>query len=90
MQHRLPRHQSCVWKPCEASRLGGQQFGNTGAYEHLTARAYGEIDPADPHNTIIQDLGFAPRNARGMVEYVTSVEILKPTDMARGNRVLFS
>ena len=28
-------------------------------------------------------------NARGMVEYVTNVEILKPADIARGNRVLF-
>jgi Alpha/beta hydrolase domain len=67
----------------------GQPFGNTGAYERLTAQAYGEVDPADPHNAIIQDLRLAPRNARGMVEYVTSVEILKPIDMARGNHVLF-
>ena len=66
----------------------GQQFGSTGAYEHLTGRAYGEVDPADPKNAVIQDLNLAPRNARGMVEYATSVEILKPKDMARGNRVL--
>jgi hypothetical protein len=67
----------------------GQQFGNTGAYERLTAQAYGEVDPADPHNAVIQDLRLAPRNARGMVEYVTSVEMLKPIDMAHGNHVLF-
>ena len=69
--------------------FGGQQFGSTGAYEHLTAQAYGEVDPADPHNAIIQDLRLAPRNARGMVEYVTSVEILKPADVVRSNRILF-
>src|SRR5690348_3250245 len=69
--------------------FGGQQFGSTGAYERLTAKAYGEVDPADPHNAIIQDLRLAPRNARGMVEYATSVEILKPADLVRGNHVLF-
>jgi len=52
------------------------------------AVAHGEVDPADPRNSIIQDLYLAPRNARGMVEYTTDVEFLKPKDMARGNRVL--
>ena len=66
----------------------GQEFGSTGAYDHLTGRAHGEVDPADPKNAVIQDLNLAPRNARGMVEYTTSVEILKPKDMARGNRIL--
>lgn len=69
--------------------FGGATFGNTGAYERVFARAHGELDPADPHNSIIQDLNLAPRNGRGMVEYETEVELLKPADMARGNRVLF-
>jgi hypothetical protein len=69
--------------------FGGASFGNVGAYERLVGRASGELDPADPANAIIQDLNLAPRNARGMVEYTTDVEILKPVDMARGNRILF-
>ena len=69
--------------------FGGQSFGDTGAYERLAGRATGELDPADPANSGIQDINLAPRNARGMVEYVTNIELLKPTDMARGNRVLF-
>jgi hypothetical protein len=68
--------------------FNGEQFGNVGQYQRLTGRAYGEIDPADPKNAIIQDLNLAPRNARGMVEYNTSVEILEPKDMTRGNHVL--
>ena len=68
--------------------FGGQQFGNMGAYEHLVGQAIGEIDPADPKNAIIQDLSLAPRNEHGMVEYATSVEILKPKDMTHSNRVL--
>ena len=69
--------------------FGGQSFGETGAYEHLTGRVTGELDPADPANSGVQDINLAPRNARGMVEYVTNVELLKPADTARGNRVLF-
>jgi hypothetical protein len=68
--------------------FGGTSFDNTGAYEHVVAVAHGEVDPADPANTIIQDINLAPRNARGMVEYETAGEMLKPADMARGNRVL--
>jgi Alpha/beta hydrolase domain len=69
--------------------FGGQSFGDAGPYEHLTGRATGELDPADPANSGIQDINLAPRNERGMVEYVTDIELLKPADMARGNRVLF-
>jgi hypothetical protein len=69
--------------------FGGQSFGETGAYEHLTGRVTGELDPADPANSGIQDINLAPRNARGMVEYVTNIELLKPADTARGNRILF-
>ena len=69
--------------------FGGQSFGDAGAYEHLTGKVTGELDPADPANSCIQDINLAPRNARGMVEYVTNIELLKPADMARGNRILF-
>jgi hypothetical protein len=55
--------------------FGGASFGNTGAYEHVVLAAHGEVDPADPANTIIQDINLAPRNARGMVEYETVVEM---------------
>ena len=68
--------------------FGGQTFGGAGAYERLVGRVTGELDPADPANAIIQDINLAPRNARGMVEYTTNIEILKPADMARGNRIL--
>jgi len=68
--------------------FGGAGFGGVGAYERVIGRAHGEVDPAHPGNAIIQDIALAPRNARGLVEYSTDVEILKPKDMARGNGVL--
>ena len=69
--------------------FGGQSFGDIGSYERLTGQVTGELDPADPANSGIQDINLAPRNARGMVEYVTNIELLKPVDMARANRILF-
>ncbi len=66
----------------------GRAFGAAGQYEILTGKAHGELDPKDPHNTIITDLQFAPRNARGMVEYVATFTLVKPVDMAKANGVL--
>jgi hypothetical protein len=57
-------------------------------YQKLTGHAYGELDPKLPLNAIITDLEFAPRNARGMVEYEATVTILKPADMAKASGVL--
>ncbi len=68
--------------------FGGEVFGAAGAYEHVLARAHGELDPADPRNAVIQDLDLAPRNAHGMVEYDMDVELLKPADQQQGNGVL--
>ena len=68
--------------------FGGAAFGSTGQYQHVFARAFGELDPADPRNAVIQDLYLAPRNAHGLVEYATDVEFLRPADPSRGNRVL--
>jgi hypothetical protein len=68
--------------------FGGAAFGDVGAYMHLVGRVRGELDPADPANAGIQDISLAPRNARGMVEYSTNIELLKPADQARGKRVL--
>src|SRR6516165_10011776 len=72
----------------ESPAYRGQAFGEAGPYEWLRGRAYGELDPKLPLNAIITDLEFAPRNARGMVEYVATVTIIKPADMAKASGVL--
>ncbi len=48
----------------------GASFGSVGPYEKLTGRIHGEVDPADPLDTGITDIALAPRNARGVVEYL--------------------
>jgi hypothetical protein len=57
-------------------------------YESLTGRFFGELDPKLPQNAIITDIGLAPRNARGMVEYSATFTIFKPTDMSKATGVL--
>ena len=54
----------------------------------VLGRAYGEVDPKAPANASIQDIGLAPKNAHGMVEYSTDIEIIRPTDPAKSNHVL--
>jgi len=63
-------------------------YGDVGAYEQVTGVFRGEIDPADPHNAIIQDLALAPTNDRGMVEFASDFVLLKPKDMTRASGVL--
>jgi len=59
-----------------------------GPYEQLDGIAHGEIDPKNPLNAGIQDIRLAPRNERGMVEYSTTVSILKPVNMGSSNQAM--
>ncbi|MBW8814999.1 MAG: hypothetical protein JF588_16385 [Caulobacterales bacterium] len=59
------------------------------AYEIVSGRFFGELDPADRRNRIITDLAGAPRNARGRVEYSATFAIARPVDPAKASGVLF-
>ena len=72
----------------QSPTFGGLSFGSVGQYEKLRGTAYGELDPADPRNTVITDLHLAPVNERGMVEYSTDIFILKPINVRAGNHRL--
>ncbi len=67
---------------------GNATFGTVGQYEELDGIAYGELDPADPVNAVIQDIGLAPRDSNGMVQYSTNVSILKPVSTSAGNQTM--
>ena len=73
----------------ESPAFDGQAFGKAGQYEVLSGHFFGEIDPADPHNSIIMDIQFAPHNARAMVEYSATFALSKPIDMSKSNCVLY-
>lgn len=69
--------------------FGGQTFGDAGQYETLAGRAFGELDPDDPLNAIIQDIDLAPRNASGNVEYMATFFLVKPIDMSRSSGLMW-
>lgn len=69
--------------------LDGKAFGDVGAYVRITGRFYGELDPNRPANKAIVDLGRAPKNERGRVEYSADFDILTPADKGKGNGTLF-
>src|SRR5262245_3905426 len=66
----------------------GQSFGSTGQYERLVGRIEFALDPADPHNVGIVDLNLAKRDADGRVHFSSDLNVLRPTDPAKGNGVL--
>lgn len=66
----------------------GHGFGEAGDYERLVGRAHFAVDPNAEAQAGIVDLVKAPRNADGLVEFAADLCILKPRDMAKGNRRL--
>ena len=72
----------------ESPAFEGRSFGTVGTYDRIIARTTIAVAPGDPHNTVIADIDRAPRNAQGLVEATTDVEILRPTVAANGNRAL--
>ena len=73
----------------ESPTFGGYSFPGIGQYEKIRGIAYGEVDPTVPRNAIITDIGFAPVNADGKVEYEMDIYILTPVDPTKGNGKLF-
>jgi len=69
--------------------FGGFSFPGVGPYERIVGKGFGEISPTDRHNNVIVDIGLAPRNAAGKVEYSFDFYILKPVDLTRGNHKIF-
>src|SRR5437016_1671641 len=72
----------------DSPAFGGYSWPGVGQYEKIVGKAFGELDPGDPKNSVIVDLQLAPRNARGKVEYAFDFYILKPIDLSKGNHKL--
>jgi hypothetical protein len=67
---------------------GGKRFGEAGPYEYLTGVMHFSADPANPANANICDLGLAPMNPRGLVEFSSQFHLLKPAAAVGGGRLL--
>lgn len=71
-----------------ATVLDGHAFGATGAYEKIAGSLRFAADPNHPLHQRITDIGLAPRNAAGQVEFSADFHVLKPVDPSKGNRRL--
>ena len=67
--------------------VGGQSFGQVGAYEMLRGTVHYAIDPRGAAAIDVADIRSAPVNARGLVEYSGPFLIIRPVDPARGNHM---
>lgn len=72
----------------ESPTFDGKAFGDRIRYERISGEVYGELDPKDRRNAIIQDIELAPTNDRGKVEYVATFTLLKPVDMSKSSGLL--
>jgi hypothetical protein len=69
--------------------FGGASFGGAGQYETIAGHVLGELDPNDSHNAIINDIGLAPRNAQGRVEYMATFFLVKPIDLSKSSHLMW-
>ena len=65
--------------------LDGRPFGDAGAYEKIAGTLHFAVDPTHPLHAEITDLGRAPRNGAGLVEFSADFYLLRPRDVERGN-----
>lgn len=72
--------------------LDGKPFGQRNeargqgvAYEKLAGTMRFAVDPDDECNARVTDIGLAPRNAHGQVEFAADFYLLKPVEARKGN-----
>jgi hypothetical protein len=63
-------------------------YGEAGQYEQIAGRAFGELDPSDPRNKLIQDIELG-KDKDGKVRYVASFVITKPIDMTKASGMMW-
>ncbi|HMH88530.1 MAG TPA: alpha/beta hydrolase domain-containing protein [Steroidobacteraceae bacterium] len=73
-----------------APAFAGAPIGTAGAYVTLKGRVFGELDPRDHHNVIIQDLELAPKDVHGMVHYTATFQITMPADLSKASGLMFN
>ena len=65
--------------------LGGNTFGDTGAYERITGRVYFSVRVNNAHNQRIVDLRNAVNLKNGEVEFSSDFVAVRPKDAHLGN-----
>ena len=69
--------------------FGGAAVGAAGPYVTVNGRVFGELDPTDKHNTIIQDIGLAPLDSNGAVPYIATFHLVMPASASAATGLMF-
>ena len=67
---------------------GGRSYGLAGPYEKLRGTMHFAVRPENAHDRAVVDLGLAPRNGKGEVEFSADFFLVKPKDPARSSGTL--
>lgn len=62
--------------------------GQTIAYEQISGRAFGELDPRDPRNAEITDIELG-KDSDGLVRYTATFVLTKPVSMSQASGLLW-
>jgi hypothetical protein len=65
--------------------FGGYAFPNVGTYTVIKGYALDAINPTSPQNSMITDIGLAPRDANGNVDILFNFYMIVPTNLSQGN-----
>ena len=71
---------------CKGGACGS--YGAAGQYEQIAGRAWGELDPNEPLNSLIQDIQLV-KDPDGKVRYVATWVITRPVDPARASGMMW-
>src|SRR5258706_11247932 len=74
-------------KPCLAGQTA-PSFGSAGQFEIIRGRAFGELDPKNPLNAIVQDIELG-KDPDGKGRYTATFQLVKPIDMSKGTHLLW-
>lgn len=63
----------------------GRAFPDIGPYERIDGIFRYGVDPRSDANTVITDLGLAPRDGQGLVRFASDFTLITPMDQSRSN-----
>jgi hypothetical protein len=78
----------CVAAGAAVTRVEITERGELPAYpgyRRIVGKVHFAVDPKLAANRIITDIGLAPRNAQGLVEFTADLFLLEPSDPAKSN-----
>src|SRR5260370_39369938 len=79
---------ACVRAAVTRVEIASRADYSIGNYERITGKVYFAVDPKLAANQIITDVGLAPKNDKGLVEFSADLEVLRPKTKGNGTALI--